>query len=463
LVAGAGIDARKALIDVSIYCFGLFYVWAFWMPNLIVLASDARQLRAPGMQRAAAMSVFVYAGLCLILPAALIVPLGAAASPAILIVGLTICAGLAVGLLPRYVAMCIGLAPATLLAISHHMNAAFPALNDLQLQLAGACLLAVLISVCVYRWQRLLAVDRLPSGWNGPMVAQLRGGFGNANAWGLGGWQNNSSLPRQVPEWAQPSVDLHGTGPQRPALSLRVMLGRWYVPQTWFSRLRQLVWTLFVMCLVGLAFALVKTDDTRASLSDIHQFVPFLFPWLAMSAAIGIVAPSIVGVHQRWQTKSTELPLLALLPGLGDAAHSRRHLLRAVLTRPLAGQLAILLVSLLIAIAWWHLDTSGIACLAAVEIACAGFGVTVTFMILGNREPSSAGWVALLIAGFTLACLSVGVLMNSGGTRPWKFTGAIEHWFIAAWLVYGAILFWLGLRGWRSFVQRPHPFLPNGA
>ena len=92
----------------------------------------------------------------------------------------------------------------------------------------------------------------------------------------------------------------------------------------------------------------------------------------------------------------------ALLSGLGDAAHSRRHLLRAALTRPLAGQLAVLLASLLIAITWWHLDANGIVCLAAVELACAGFGVAVTFMILGNREPSSAGWAALLIAGFTL-------------------------------------------------------------
>jgi hypothetical protein len=462
LVAGAGIDAHKALIAVSAYCFGLFYAWAFWMPSLIVLASDARKLCVPGMQRAAGTSVFVYAGLCLILPTALIVPLGAAANPDILVVGLTMCAGLVFGLMPRYIAMLIGLAPALVLAFKHHMGTVFPAFDDPRWQLAGACLLAVLIWVCVYRWRRLLAVDSLPSGWNGPMVAQLRGGFSSANAWGLGGWQNSSSLPRQVPEWAQPSADLHGTGPQRPALSLRVLLGRWYVPQTWLSRLRQLAWTLIVMGLVGVAFALVEAGHTRASLSDMRQLLPFVFPWLAMSAAIGIVAPSVVGVFQRWQPKSAELPILALLPGLGDVAHARRHLLRAVLTRPLAGQLAILLVSLLVATIWWHLDTSGMACLVAVLLTCAGFGGAVTFMILGDRQPSSAGWVALLIAGFTLTCLSVGVLMSSGGTRPWQFSGVIEHWFVAALLVYDTILLWLGWRGWRGFSQRPHPFMTNG-
>lgn len=455
---GSAHNAAKSLAAVAVYCFGLFYVWAFWLPTLLLLAVDARRLRLAGVQHTAAVSIFTYAGLSLLPPCALLVLFGIDPRAGILVVGLTICGGLLFALLPRYISMWLGLMPAAVLAIKHHLAVAFPALNDPRWEIAGSCLLAALLVLCILRWRQLLSVEHLPSGLSGPMVTQFR-----SNAWGFGRRQSSSQLIRQIPDWLQPLPDLRKTGPHWPIASLQMLLGRSYMPQTWLSRLRQFAWATLILACVAIIMSIAGSmDDLHRILSNSFNFATLLLPWILLSAAIGFVMAPTQNLYQRWYGSGTELPLLALLPGLGEAACARRQLLRATLTRPLAGQLLLLLLTLLIAKLWLGMHLRDVLCIAFVELGCTGIIVVAALTIFGNRVPSGF-WVAVLIViGSVLATLSAFIPLLAGGRHPWESAAAVETGLIAGWLVFGVVLFALGHRGWRGFVQRPHPFLPNG-
>lgn len=241
-----------------------------------------------------------------------------------------------------------------------------------------------------------------------------------------------------------------------------MLLGRSYMPQTWLSRLRQFAWATLILACVAIIMSIASSmDDLHRILSNSFNFATLLLPWILLSAAIGFVMAPTQNLYQRWYGSGTELPLLALLPGLGEAACVRQQLLRAALTRPLAGQALILLLTVCAAAWWWDMDLRGTVCVACVGLGFAGFTVAASLTILGNRVPAGFWTLALIVLGCMLASLSAFFPPLNGGTHPWESAATIETWLIAAWLVFGVVLFALGLRGWRGFVQRPHPFLPN--
>lgn len=87
------------------------------------------------------------------------------------------------------------------------------------------------------------------------------------------------------------------------------------MPQTLRSRLRQWIYSLgFVAVIIGLNF----------SDSDLRHDFGFLLSWM-VPMIIGILAVALPTfeyanpIQKRWSGHHAELPLLALLPGLGAA------------------------------------------------------------------------------------------------------------------------------------------------
>jgi ABC-type nickel/cobalt efflux system permease component RcnA len=62
-----------------------------------------------------------------------------------------------------------------------------------------------------------------------------------------------------------------------------------------------------------------------------------------------------------------------------------------------------------------------------------------------------------VVSGGTVLSLILPALVQGYHLEP-----ALISWLLSlmsVWLVLGVAAFWLGWRGWRAFVQRPHPFL----
>ena len=157
---------------------------------------------------------------------------------------------------------------------------------------------------------------------------------------------------------------------------------------------------------------------------------------------------------------NAELPLLALLPGLGDRASLRRKLLRAALAQPLLAQLALLVLVVGAALAL-RLDNVAVAFVLLSQMGCAAVLVAFVLSTLGGCSLPSWATAGMLIAAFMVVTLSVFIPVVANGKHPWHWAAAVEAALLMGWTVLGAALLWLGRRGWRGLQQRPHPFLPN--
>lgn len=454
---------RWWLGSALVYCFGAGYAWAFWLSTALLLAIDARKLRLPGLQRAVHDSMLLYGLLTIAAPALVLGALGADTLAVALLAGLAMAGGLGFVLLPRWCAMVMGFLPALSIGVRHLAH--LPPWSDPRWLAWGALALFVLLLADVLRWRQLLRSDADNElGFSSAMVMQLRR-QGAMSKWNGLQQLDSGQLIRQRPDWMQPRADLRRTGPQAPVRALRVALGGWYLPKTLVGHLRAAAPILLPMLLVIPVLAFMNAGEHHDRVRHfVRHFVMVsamlgLLGWISLFGGLMLSAMTVLLVRQRWQRTNAELPLLALLPGLGDAQSVRRELLRSVFTTPAMMQ-AMLLVVVLVAALAMHMDGLAVLLVALPQLAAVGVMVSQVLCTLGGRKlPTWGEW--LVYTPFVLLFFfSTFVPVTTLGRHPWSGAILAEPWLLAAWFVLALVLVWLGRRGWRGLQARPHPFMP---
>jgi hypothetical protein len=181
--------------------------------------------------------------------------------------------------------------------------------------------------------------------------------------------------------------------------------------------------------------------------------------WLGLMGGIALMAMGSLQPWVRWRRGNAELPLLALLPGLGDADALRRNLLRAALERPLALQALLLALVLGTALAM-HASPSLLLFIALGQFGCAGVVVATTLAVFGGKPLPGWGMSALLTGMGLLVSASTFVpLFATLGRHALPLGEGSVAGLAIAWSAMVVVLSWLGQRGWHGLRQRPHPFL----
>ena len=424
--------------------------------SVLPLAMDARRLRMPGIERAAVLSLLLYAALAIAVPVVMLSPNPAMTATVALLVALVIAGVLAFVLLPRYLSIPLIFVPSFGLKLWREMHLPMPGHPGFISM--GVAILVVLVLADVLCWRRLLSGRwRHDAGWRGSPVLMFHNRSMGHDWTGLA-QQTDSRLIRQRPDWLQVRADLGGVGPATPVRTLRVALGGMYLPQTWAGRIRQFLPKVFMLLL----FTLISVFP------DPNHGVLAFWRGLGLKGLVGmvmLVTATLVALmpfvlQPRWQRVNAELPLLALLPGLGDTDSVRRSLLRAALGKPLYAAALSLAAVLGMGIAM-HAGALALLWLAIPVIACAGIAIATVLGIFGGRTLPS--WATFVLFTMTLCLLCFGTILPLAGIGEHTESlgaGAFDvlGW---CWLALGTLLYWLGLRGWRGLQRRPHPFLAN--
>jgi hypothetical protein len=264
---------------------------------------------------------------------------------------------------------------------------------------------------------------------------------------GRRGGNAEAALARAIPAWRAPVADLRGTGTADPARSIRVALGRALMPVTPASRLRGWVHSFGFLAIVFAGNAL--NEDSWHAWS---QMWVWLLPLMIGMFTITLPAFGFGGaVQRRWQGFHGELPLLAMLPGLGGTRDALlRNLLRACLGR--LWSFALLTWVALSAIGILDSSIPLIVYGACAALSGALLGTAMVLGALGGKPLSSSASGVLTVTAMVAVGVSL-VLAALHRSRP-----ALLPLLCAATL---AALLWLTLRGWRGLQRRPHPFLAN--
>jgi len=467
LAIGGAIAARlfmhKAdgwLASASLLGVGMAMLWAFVFPSTLLLAVDARQLRLPGVARYAVVSLLVYALLSVLLSAGLLGLLGAPLGTVILLLVLCCLGGLLLQLLPRFVAPLLGFTPMALQTLPGRFSLPGPTTSGFTSWAAPAVLL-LLLAVILLGYRLLRDGQPYDRSWSKPLLLQFRHLTGR-NGWtGLaGGGMDTTRQLRDIPDWLRAGADLRDTGPRRVARSLRVAMGPLFMPLTANGRLKQWSFVLIPSLLFVLLMTLQKDHDPHAhAMSLWGRGSQFALIWFGAFGSAMLVALTLMTIQQRWKKINAELPLLALLPGLGNAAQAKRSLLRATLGPPMFVQLMLVLALMLVDITGAHLGVPGMSLLLLAQFGSAGFLLAGTLATIGGRPLSNWALGLLALFGYALICISIFLPVTSIHDVRLGMTGSAM--LAAAWASLIVALLWLGRRGWQGLQQRPHPFLPN--
>ncbi|WP_114240968.1 hypothetical protein [Dyella sp. C9] len=442
---------------MALYGAGIGYVWAFYLSSLVLLAIDARRLCLPGVQRTVEAAVLFYAALSVLPAAALCGLFGGDMLATALLLSLILLGGLSFALLPRYFAMVIGLLPA--LHSSFAETLPIPGPTDPRFLAWAPYAVAALALLSVLRWRRLLHSESTSTtGLSDAMVLQYRrSGWGNG--WGSAGIDSTQQV-RQRPDWMQPQVDLRHAGPERPATALRIALGNSYLPKTLMGHVRTLAPTLLMLLVPAAVIALVFNRSHLTSSGMLWSLAAVSLGWGCLYGSMGVAIGIVMPLTQRWRKANTELPLLALLPGLGNQAQAKRQLLRTSLLRPLLLQ-AVLCTLLLAAAIYMHVGASALLLIVMSGLGSALCLVACLLCVIGGRPLS--GWA---LAGVMTA---LGVLIGGASyipgsmisRQPWTPPALYTAVLLGLWVALAALLAWLLRRGWQGWRRRPHAFIPN--
>lgn len=432
-----------------------FAVWALWGSCLganIQLARNARDLCLPRMQRAADLSLLLFAAISLTVPAGLCWILGVTPLLAAAVFVVAAASGLAYMLLPFW--MGLPLVTATVMGVMTY---------GLDVRMSTWWALAVsLTAFDVFRWWQLRSASAVArDGMNAAAVFWHYRQDAMAN----GGWFAVSQRLLQERVTAPVHTELRDIDPRHAVASIRFALGGVGMPKPFASRLKDIGRLLVYVMAFMLLFVLAPlvTSPVAASGRVVHWLSPLL---TFASLMVSCTAVTLFAGRSRsmWRKTDAELPLLALLPGLGDADSVKRSTLLAVFAPPvvfLACACAVLcLATLALPATPWAYVALMLCCSGALVLT-----VAVTLASLAGTPMHTAGYVLLYIVQLVLSMLVLMKAMPTDqyhGPHPEQF-GVIPVWLLVVWGVYLLVLAILAVHGARELRDRPHAFLPNTA
>ncbi len=450
--------------------FAAYFWWMFIGSRSVLILQDAWHLRLP-RTLARSLALLTSALTQTVLLPALVVTLAGVSAPTALILLLAVaCVTLAYSVLPPRAGL-----PALMLLmvlVIGNTSLGLPAIGSAALSIMAASVAALAVLVFVFSVRRLIWKAPPAGGfWRTPQVTTMRRQLGLQGGL-IQAWQempgNDRDHGRMLPvEPMSPHTDGH-VGQADATRAIRVMLGPPYAPQ----RLRRAARPWLLALLVGALIELLAAHFLPAMLVlRVNVIVLIWLVVLGLWFAPGVASTPLRRVFVRGTT--AELPLLALLPGLGDAATRRRSLLRATLLpvlRVWGG------ITAIIAIAWLLLVGKAIVIPGLLLLAALGATLTsaVVLAVLNGRDLQDAsltrkmlgailvGVYLLLIVAFLLAVLPFALSVATQQPLP-------DGWQAQQfWIALAVAVIWLGTlmvsaaslrRQWRSFMRRPHPFM----
>lgn len=451
-------DRAEAISDaIGAIGFGMIYVWAFFVSHTLLMAMDARDLRIPQLPTSIVASLVLYATICIALPTIILGLFGGHILAVATVMVLCVLGGLLFAWLPRYFATPIGLLPALMIGARRMVDIPGPSRPEF---LTWALPLTLVLTVLLlYRWRQLMRTrGMLEQGMRSPMVMQFR--RMGESSWGTFGTAFSKETLSQQPAWMQAKADLRKVGPQSPLQAIRVALGGFYMPKTWRGMLLTAAQFSFLLIIMA-GFVLMIGLDSKLSPYKLlaHVVLPLAASFAIYSTAL-ISIITIARFSQRWRKTNTELPLLALMPGLGDAMKVKREFLRASLRLPMRWQIAFTL-AIIIGALYLHVSIAIVVSIAAAQLCCTALLPAVLLRVVGGQPPRP--WM------FVVGTVVMIMLLNAGCVLPALAKDSslqpnIDYVALAVtavWAVIGLVVVYLGRTGWRSLRHRPHAFLAN--
>lgn len=440
-------QTSAASAAVVAYGLGLVFWWAFVVGRALLLQRDLRLLRTPDADRTVALNLALQFVALVLLPSAIISAFGGLRFAAVS--GLLACfaiGGILWQVLPRWASIFLVFLP-SMIQISA-LRGAVPGLSDPQFPQFAWAMGLVFAGVALWRWLALLKADADEFGpWGMPMVLQMRRqvGFG-------GGYRNfdlNALYAAAKKTGHDRQVQLQGAGADHPVKALRVWLGAAFTPLSLRARLSQSLYVLLPL-LIGTVFMSFSLSGWKYAVNWGAMMLGMFVP--AMCA--GVVPARL---SRLYRNAGGEIGLLATLPGLGGAASAKRSLLLAsagLMSQAILGFAVCTGVAML-------LCGDSLATLSVVALPALG-GIALNFAValnlIGGRRIPHPATAALCIFGFIAVCSTPSLLALDS-----RAGAVIRHGFAVAiisdWLIVFALLAWLGVRGWRAYQHRPHPFL----
>jgi hypothetical protein len=440
-------------VFILVLGFAVWSLWGSYLGSNLMMVRSARELCLPRMQHDADLSLLLFAIPSLALPVALCWMFGATPLLAAAVFTAAAALGLAYMLLPLWIGF--PLLMATVFTIMTH------GLDESLLACWSAAV--VLVVVDVLRWWQLRTAIDVPR--NGPRAAALFYGY-RREAMANGGWFGFAQrfLPERVT--VPRHAELRGLGPRHIVASIRFALGGFGMPKPFASRLQdigRLLAFVWIFVLLGLLAPLLSSPAHAGGVHGIvlHWGSPLLTFGSLMTCCVAV---NVFAGRTRalWRNPDAELPLLALLPGLGIGAAGKRFAAIAVLAPPsvfLACTYAALCIATLVlhATAWAY---------AALALCCAGALaqiVAVTLASLAGRPMPTLEYVFWYIVQLVLSML---VLMKAMPTDQYhgphpEPSGMVPAWLLAAWATYLFVLTLLAINSAREMRARPHAFLAH--
>lgn len=448
-------DRHGTGLALFVYAFGAAFWWAFCMASLLLLARDARHASLPGVSRNTEASIVLYAIVTIVPPVLIAGIFRNQASLAALIMCLAIAAAVAFMLLPRFVGVLIGLAPALYLTLRNLH--AIPSLFDPRLEAWGVVALVVLVIYDLGAWRHLLRSEAFNQrGRSNPMIVFMR-----MNAI-HGGWaaMDCSSLTKSSSK-DNARINLRGISIHTPIKTIGVALSGFLVPRTLKGNLIRAGQALWIVPFFGISLLPGIASHKHHLVVEKLAGIAVLggLGWLVMFAALMTPFLGVMLLMRRW-SRGGELALLAHLPGLDREAPAYASVVRAILVKPLAMQ-AIAAAFAIVCVLLVHARAVAlilpIVLFAAIALATAW----ALLRIVGGRPPRTWILVVLAVIGFAITTMGIPlVVMTIVPT-----SGPI--WTTLAWgfdaVLFGACAAFIlpTLRAWRTFKRRPHPFLAN--
>lgn len=455
LLVGSGLvlppPTAESALKVAHLAGGLGAIgWALAGSRLLLAQRAYRQLRLPHAGPSVAMAVALLAGATVLLPALVLVARFGLDAQALVLLVLVNTAGIVWATAPGVLAI-VAVVP---WAWGESLFALLPAAWRLAATTLSALLMLVFGAMA---WRTALRADPSRRWLFGlaPWVLRLgdQPGLGNAIQTRITAQRRSATAPVTRHERRR-AFDAHrlDRAHREPVTMLRVILS----PRMARGTLKRfddvsLIWATLLLLSVPLARVIGLDDGGNIVLLSAASllFLPLLTDVMVLNAMVG---ESGAG---------NSLAEAALLPGLGRAPLQRLYLLQATLGWSLPKVVIVGGLATLLAVALQA--PQHLAVLVALATLLAG-ATTVLFTMrtLAMRPPCDRlhrvlepfGWFFVL----TLAT-STGLYCATFNPAEAGVDRALVWLMGAGWLSVLGISVWNGLRDWRRFTQRPHPFV----